>query len=186
MNKAKTINKTSKIVIAEPESIIAEEIASPIGTLLAAVSSKGLCLLEFADVEDRLKRHVNQLEKNMETRISFGESALIQQLKNQLTEYFNGKRKTFDIALDFHGTEFQTNAWDALLKIPYGETRSYKDQAIAIHKPTAVRAVAGANNRNKISIVIPCHRVIGKNGSMTGYGGELWRKEFLLKLEKAI
>ncbi len=168
------------------ETIIAEEIETPVGTLLAAASNKGLCLLEFADVEDRLNRNVSQLEKNFKTKLSSGESATIQQLKTELTEYFNSDRKSFDIALDYRGTEFQENSWKALLKIPYGETRSYKQQAIAINKPTAVRAVAGANNRNKISIVIPCHRVIGKNGSMTGYGGKLWRKEFLLKLENAI
>jgi len=111
---------------------------------------------------------------------------IIQQLKQELREYFNGERKSFDVKLDTKGTEFQESAWQALMKIPYGETRSYQDQAIAIGNPAAIRAVAGANNRNKISIVIPCHRVIGKNGSMTGYGGELWRKEFLLKLENAI
>jgi len=175
----KTIGKTV-------ETIIAEEIETPVGKLLAAATEQGLCLLEFADVEDRLKRHVSQLEKNFNTTITKGESATIQQLKTELSEYFNGERKSFDINLDYRGTEFQESSWKALLKIPYGETRSYKDQAIAINKPAAVRAVANANNRNKISIVIPCHRVIGKNGSMTGYGGEIWRKEFLLKLEKAI
>lgn len=168
------------------ETLIAEKIETPVGTLLAAASKQGLCLLEFADVEDRLNRHVSQLEKNLKTTMSEGESEVIQQLKNELTEYFNGERKTFDVALDYRGTAFQEDSWKALLQIPYGETRSYKQQAIAINKPTAVRAVAGANNRNKISIVIPCHRVIGKNGSMTGYGGEVWRKEFLLKLENAI
>lgn len=168
------------------ETLISEKIETPLGILLAATSSKGVCLLEFADVPDRSNRHVTQLEKHFKTQMQEGECEIIQQLKKELTEYFNGERKTFDVALDFRGTEFQEKAWDALLKIPYGETRSYKDQAIAIKQPTAVRAVAGANNRNKISIIVPCHRVIGKNGSMTGYGGEVWRKEFLLKLEKAI
>ena len=168
------------------ETLITEEIETPVGTLLAAVSEKGICLLEFADIEDRLNRHVAQLEKIFKIISSKSKSAVIQQLKKELTEYFNGERKTFDVTLDFRGTEFQETAWRALLKIPYGETRSYKDQAIAIQKPAAVRAVANANNRNKISILIPCHQVIGKNGSMTGYGGEIWRKEFLLKLENAI
>jgi len=115
-----------------------------------------------------------------------GQSPILIKLSSQLKEYFDGERKSFDLPLDYRGTEFQEHAWNALTKIPYGETRSYKEQAIAINKPAAVRAVANANNRNKISIVIPCHRVIGKDGSMTGYGGEVWRKEFLLKLEKAI
>ena len=168
------------------ETIISEKIETPIGTLLAAASDKGLCLLEFADVEDRLNRHFNHIEKNFKTKITQGKSRTINQLKQELTEYFKGTRKNFNVALDFRGTEFQENAWSALLEIPYGETRSYQDQAIAINKPAAVRAIANANNRNKISIVIPCHRVIGKNGAMTGYGGEVWRKEFLLKLENAI
>ena len=168
------------------EKISAEKIETPVGTLLAAASKQGVCLLEFAEVEDRLTRHIKHLEKTFKTDIIFAESPFINQLKTELKEYFNGERKNFDVALDFRGTEFQERAWEALLNIPYGETRSYKQQAIAINNPAAVRAVAGANNRNKISIVIPCHRVIGKNGSMTGYGGELWRKEFLLKLENAI
>ena len=168
------------------ETIVTEEIKTPVGTLLAAASSKGLCLLEFSEVEDRLNRHITQLEKTFKTKVNKGEAEVIQQLKRELTEYFQGERKVFDIKLDFRGTEFQESSWKALLKIPYGETRSYKEQAIAIKKPAAIRAVANANNRNKISIVIPCHRVIGKNGSMTGYGGEVWRKEFLLKLEGAI
>jgi len=168
------------------ETIISEKIESPVGTLLAAATAKGLCLLEFADVEDRLNRHLNHLETVFKTKIVEGNSEIIKQLKKELKEYFKGDRKNFDVNIDCKGTAFQENAWNALLKIPYGQTRSYKEQAIAVGNPKAVRAVAGANNRNKISIVIPCHRVIGKNGSMTGYGGELWRKEFLLKLEKAI
>jgi len=168
------------------ETIFSEKIESPVGTLLAAATAKGLCLLEFADVEDRLNRHQNHLETVFKTKIVDGNSEIIKQLKKELKEYFKGDRKNFDVKIDCKGTAFQENAWNALLKIPYGQTRSYKEQAIAVGNPKAVRAVAGANNRNKISIVIPCHRVIGKNGSMTGYGGELWRKEFLLKLEKAI
>lgn len=180
---SKAINETGN---KTRETIIAEEIDTPVGKLLAAATEQGLCLLEFTGVEHRLNRHVSQLEKNFNATVTKGESAIIQQLKTELIEYFNRERKSFDIKLDYRGTEFQESSWKALLKIPYGETRSYKDQAIAINKPAAVRAVANANNRNKISIVIPCHRVIGKNGSMTGYAGEIWRKEFLLKLEKAI
>lgn len=104
----------------------------------------------------------------------------------ELQEYFAGKRKTFDVKLDIsQGTEFQQEAWKALLAIPYGETRSYQDQAIAMKNSKAVRAVGGANHNNPISIIIPCHRVIGKNGKLTGYGGGLFRKEYLLDLEKA-
>ena len=96
------------------------------------------------------------------------------------------KKKIFDEKLDIsQGTEFQQEAWKALLAIPYGETRSYQGQAIAMKNPKAVRAVGGANHNNPISIIIPCHRVIGKNGKLTGYGGGLFRKEYLLDLEKA-
>lgn len=168
------------------------EIASPIGALLAVASDKGLCLLEFAEVEERLNRHIKHLETRFQTTPQITTDAtsadclVLTRLKQQLEEYFAGTRKQFDLPLDYHGTAFQQQAWQALCAIPYGETRSYQEQAIAIGKPSAVRAIAGANNRNKLSIVVPCHRVIGKNGSMTGYGGELWRKQFLLELEQAI
>ena len=101
-------------------------------------------------------------------------------------EYFDKKRKVFDVKLDIsQGTEFQQEAWKALLDIPYGETRSYQEQAAAVKNPKAVRAIGGANHNNPISIIIPCHRVIGKNGKLTGYGGGLFRKEYLLDLEEA-
>jgi AraC family transcriptional regulator of adaptative response/methylated-DNA-[protein]-cysteine methyltransferase len=162
------------------------QIETPIGNMLAGATPNGICLFEFIDVEDRLTRQTAHLEKIYSTKLVKGDSSLFEQLKIELDEYFSGSRKTFDVPLDFKGTNFQEQAWNALLKIPYGETRSYQDQAIAINKPKAVRAIAGANHRNKISILVPCHRVIGKNGSLTGYGGELWRKEFLLKLENAL
>lgn len=102
----------------------------------------------------------------------------------QLREYFEGERKVFDLPLKISGTPFQEMVWGELLKIPYGETRSYKDIATSIGNPKASRAVGMANNRNKIAIIIPCHRVIGANGSLTGYAGGLDIKEKLLLLEK--
>ncbi len=166
-------------------TIVSEKIKTPVGDMLAAATSKGICLFEFIGVEDRLARQVKHLEKTFSCTLERGSSAFIDQLKNELAEYFSGERKQFDVPLDFKGTVFQEQSWDALLKIPYGETRSYQEQANAIKNPKAVRAVAGANHRNKLSILIPCHRVIGKNGSLTGYGGEIWRKEFLLSLESS-
>ena len=112
------------------------------------------------------------------------EITLIKKAASQLFEYLNGKRKKFDLPLLKEGTDFQISVWNELLKIPYGETRSYKDIAIAINNEKAVRAVGMANNRNKISIFIPCHRVIGSNKKLVGYGGGLEIKEFLLNLEK--
>ena len=102
----------------------------------------------------------------------------------QLKEYLSGKRKNFDIEIEMIGTEFQKKVWKELLKIPYGETRSYKDIAIAIGNEKACRAVGNANNKNPIAIIVPCHRVVGSNGSMTGYAGGLDIKEKLLKIEK--
>jgi len=113
------------------------------------------------------------------------ETPLIQKAAAQIKEYFEGKRKQFKLPLVMHGTEFQMAVWQALQKIPYGETRSYKEIAAAIGKPKAVRAVGMANNRNPISIIVPCHRVIGHDGKLTGYGGGLPLKQFLLELEQS-
>ena len=107
----------------------------------------------------------------------------LDEAERQLREYFDGARKSFDLPLSQHGTPFQLAVWDALRQIPYGKTRSYGDIARQIGKPGAARAVGMANNRNPICIVVPCHRVIGANGSLTGYGGGLDKKEALLKLE---
>ena len=116
---------------------------------------------------------------------TYKETEVIKETYRQLSEYFAGKRDSFDIPIKTQGTDFQEKVWNVLKHIPYGETRSYKDIAIAIGKPKAMRAVGMANNRNPIMIVIPCHRVIGANGQLIGYGGGLDVKEKLLTLEKA-
>ncbi len=110
-------------------------------------------------------------------------STLLKDACIQLDEYFEGRRQKFDLALKPHGTDFQRSAWESLLRIPYGETRSYLQQAESIRNPRAIRAIGQANSRNPIPIIIPCHRVIGKNGSLTGYAGGLDRKTRLLALE---
>ena len=110
-------------------------------------------------------------------------NTLLKDACSQLDEYFEGRRQNFDLALKPHGTDFQRSAWESLLRIPYGETRSYLQQAESIRNPRAIRAIGQANSRNPISIIIPCHRVIGKNGSLTGYTGGLARKTRLLALE---
>lgn len=114
------------------------------------------------------------------------ESDLIKEAHRQLTEYLNNERKVFDLPLNPKGTDFQQQVWKALCEIPYGETRSYKQIAEAIRNPKAVRAVGMANNRNPLLIVVPCHRVIGANGALVGYGAGLAMKEFLLNLEKGL
>lgn len=111
-------------------------------------------------------------------------SELSELAATQLSEYFAGKRKSFDLPLEALGTEFRKKVWAALTEIPYGETRSYKDIAESIGNPKACRAVGGANNKNPISIIIPCHRVIGAGGSLVGYGGGLDNKTLLLDLER--
>ena len=111
-------------------------------------------------------------------------SKVLDEALKQMNEYFSGKRKTFDLPLYFEGTEFQKSVWNELRKIPYGITVSYKDIAEGINNEKAVRAVGNANNKNKIMIIVPCHRVIGKNGKLVGFAGGLDKKEFLLEHEK--
>jgi len=123
-------------------------------------------------------------ESNVKPKGKKTADKLTDKAAKQLEEYFTGKRKTFDIPLNPSGTPFQLSVWKALEAIPYGETRSYKEIAEAIGNPNACRAVGLANNRNPIWIIIPCHRVIGANGALTGYGGGLDMKQELLSLEK--
>ncbi len=119
-----------------------------------------------------------------DSAITFESNPIIQQTKEQLREYFALKRTAFDLPITFSGTEFQRKTWQSLLSIPYGETRSYSQQARAIGHPKAVRAVGRTNGLNPIAIVVPCHRVIGKSGKLIGYAGGLEKKEFLLNLER--
>ena len=114
------------------------------------------------------------------------ETPLIQEANRQISDYLKGRRKTFDLPIRMKGTDFQKQVWKALLDIPYGETRSYQQIAEAIGNPKAVRAVGMANNRNPLLIVVPCHRVIGANGKLVGYGAGIEKKEFLLRLENQI
>lgn len=155
---------------------------TPLGEMLAVASDRGLCLLEF-DTQQRADRELAQVEAARGGPAQEGWNATLDQLAVELAEYFAGRRQRFGVPLDLVGTPFQIAAWQALLQIPYGRTRSYAEQARAIGRPTATRAVAAANGQNKISIVVPCHRVIGSDGSLTGFGGGLPRKRALLALE---
>lgn len=116
--------------------------------------------------------------------IAEADSPVLQETQKQLREYFEGKRQQFELPLKLDGTEFQLAVWAELQKIPYGETASYGDIALRVGSPKAVRAVGGANHRNRLPIVIPCHRVIGKNGSLVGFGGGIDTKTFLIELER--
>ena len=112
------------------------------------------------------------------------ETPIIKETDKQLSEYFSGKRHEFSVPLDLIGTEFQKKVWNALISIPYGEKRSYKDIAILVENPKGCRAVGMANNRNPVMIIVPCHRIVGANGDLVGYAGGLSKKQYLLNLEK--
>jgi len=157
---------------------------TPLRPMTACASGRGVCLLEFAD-NKRLVRELQDLVKHLEAIVLPETNPHLDQLQQELDAYFAGKLKSFSVPLHTPGTAFQRAAWEILRDIPYGETRSYKQQAIASGNPKAVRAVAAANGQNRVSIVIPCHRVIGSYGSLTGYGGGLDRKRWLLDFEKA-
>jgi AraC family transcriptional regulator, regulatory protein of adaptative response / methylated-DNA-[protein]-cysteine methyltransferase len=160
-----------------------KRVETPIGTMYACATKDGICLLEFTD-RKMLETELKALAKTLNATIIQGDNEHFVVLEQQLSEYFDGKRKGFSIKLVSPGSDFQQLVWNELRNIPYGSTRSYKEQAIAIGKPECIRAVANANGMNRISILIPCHRVIGSDGNLTGYGGGLWRKKYLLELEK--
>lgn len=169
----------------EKNKIITRKYQSPCGTLVLGSFGNRLCLCDWQTEKHR--EHVNnRLRRLLDAEFSDGTSAIIDRAISQLDEYFDGKRQNFDIPLLFVGTDFQKKVWDALLTIPFGKTVSYREIADMIGKPKAVRAVANANGANSISIFAPCHRVIGSDHTLTGYGGGLPTKEYLLKLEKAI
>ncbi len=159
--------------------------ATPLGTMLACANADGVCLLEFAD-RRMLETELNYLRKKFSASIIQGKNKHLEKLELQLAEYFEGKLKEFTLPLVTPGTEFQMLVWSELQKIPHGVTRSYKQVTESIKQSSAVRAVANANGMNRIAIIIPCHRVIGNNGRLTGYGGGLWRKKWLLDHEQGV
>ncbi len=152
-------------------------IDSPVDPLLLAADEHGLQLIEFHTPRHPMSRLVEWSE---------GDNAVLQATRAQLEEYFSGARQQFDLPLAPQGTPFQQEVWHTLATIPYGETISYAQLAQRVGKPTAMRAVGAANGRNPLPIVLPCHRVIGADGSLTGFGGGLPTKQFLLELEGAL
>lgn len=150
---------------------------SPLGILLLAASDAGICGIYFEE-HKHFKGKDGWLEKSTQAAAQHMENAAA-----QLDEYFAGMRTEFDVALDMSGTEFQRDVWTALTAIPFGRRVSYTQHAEALGKPRAVRAVGSAIGKNPVSIIVPCHRVIGSSGAVTGYAGGLERKRFLLALE---
>jgi AraC family transcriptional regulator of adaptative response/methylated-DNA-[protein]-cysteine methyltransferase len=160
-------------------------VESPVGQLVLGVTNTELVLLEFVD-RRMLPTQIARVAKALKCVFAPGETALLRRVRTQLDEYFSGRRQAFDLPIGMTGTPFQVSVWNALLEIPSGATRSYKEVAQAIGRPEAVRAVARANGDNRMAIVIPCHRVIGADGKLVGYGGGLWRKQRLLDLERGV
>ena len=157
-------------------------IMTPLGPMIAGATSTALCLLEFAD-RRMLELQFRRVRKYFDAYFLPAMSPILEQATQEIDAYFNGTLRRFTVPLSVPGSKFQQSAWNRLQEIPYGKTVSYRDIAVALGSPSSVRAVARANGDNRIAIMIPCHRVIGSNGDLTGYGGGLWRKRRLLEIE---
>ncbi|TCI93056.1 bifunctional transcriptional activator/DNA repair enzyme AdaA [Tenacibaculum sp. M341] len=163
--------------------ILINRLTTPLGPMFVCSTENGVCLLEFVD-RRMLETEFKDLQKLLKANIISGENEHIKQVKKEIKEYFEGTRKKFDVKLETPGTDFQNSVWYCLQQIEYGTTTTYQNQAEKINNPKAIRAVASANGYNRISIIIPCHRVIGKDGKMTGYGGGIERKKWLIEHER--
>lgn len=171
----------SKAGIAK--ALVAKWMTTPLGPMLAVANDDGLCLLEFVD-RRAIEKQIKVLRRRFQSHVVPGEHAMLDRTQKELEKYFAGKSRVLSVPLAAPGTEFQMRVWDALKQIPPGETRSYGQVAKEMGVPKAVRAVARSNGDNRLAIVIPCHRVIGADGSPTGYAGGIWRKEWLLNHER--
>ncbi len=163
--------------------ILINRLTTPLGPMFVCATDNGICLLEFVD-RRMLETEFKDLQKLLNANIISGENEHIKQAKKEIKEYFEGTRKNFDVKLETPGTVFQNQVWKCLQEIKYGTTATYQKQAEKISNPKAIRAVASANGYNRISIIVPCHRVIGKDGKMTGYGGGIERKKWLIEHER--
>ena len=161
------------------------QIKTPIGIMVAIADDKAVLFLAFTDGRS-VESEIEYLRKSKKADLEAGSNTVLKSIESELKEYFDGKRTSFKTPLALDGTPFQETVWKSLQRIPYGATSSYADVARAIGKPTAFRAVANANGQNKITIVIPCHRVIKSDGDLCGYGGKPERKQWLLDHEKSV
>jgi AraC family transcriptional regulator of adaptative response/methylated-DNA-[protein]-cysteine methyltransferase len=155
---------------------------TPIGAMLAVADDAGVHLLEFAE-RKALPNEIERLRERVGP-ISFGQHSMLDRLAGEVERYFAGRQASFTVPIVQKGTPFETAVWDTLRRIPAGQTRSYGEIARAMDRPNAVRAAARANGANQVAIIVPCHRVIGADGTLTGYGGKLWRKQWLLEHER--
>ncbi|QNM98407.1 bifunctional transcriptional activator/DNA repair enzyme AdaA [Chitinimonas koreensis] len=165
-------------------TIVIHRFTTPLGPMFVCATDQGVCLLEFVD-RRMLETEFKDLQRLLKARIVAGENAHTRQAEKEIGEYFAGTRRDFELSLDTPGSDFQRAAWQCLQTVSYGGTASYQEQAIKLGRPEAARAVASANGANRIAIVVPCHRVLGKDGALTGYGGGLARKRWLLEHERA-
>lgn len=170
---------------ADRESrVVASWLDTPLGGVVVAASPDGVCLLEFAD-RPMLRTQLRRLVQRVGAAPRPGHNAWLERLESELAEYFTGSRRAFSVPVVSPGSRFQEAVWAEIRRIPFGETRSYAQMAGAVGRPSAVRAVGRANGDNRIAILVPCHRVVGSDGALRGYGGGLWRKARLLSLEGA-
>lgn len=172
----------SSVKAATPTIAWLSDVETPIGEMIAAATDTHLVVLEYSR-RHRLDQQLARLTRTTGFVLERGESRIVRELRRELDEYFRGERKEFSVPIDSRGTPFQMRVWTQLRRIPYGTTTSYGRLALTLGQSEAVRAVARANGDNPLAIIIPCHRVIGADGSLTGYGGGLWRKKTLLDLE---
>jgi AraC family transcriptional regulator, regulatory protein of adaptative response / methylated-DNA-[protein]-cysteine methyltransferase len=163
--------------------LVAHWIETPLGPMVAVAGDEGLELLEFVD-RRALERELESMRRRLDRAILPGQHDVLAATASQLAEYFSGLRHRFDLPIRLRGSDFQLRVWKTLCDIPYGETRSYSDIARHVGAPGAVRAVGTTNGRNQIAIVVPCHRVISADGTLSGYGGGRWRKQWLLDHER--
>jgi len=166
----------------DSQRVVVNRVLSPLGALLAAATDDALVLLEFCD-RRMLETQLRTLERRLRCTMVPGENDVIATVDRELAEYFDGARTTFTTPMSAPGTDFQRAVWDALCEIPAGTTVSYGDVARRIGRPASVRAVGRAVGDNRLAILIPCHRVVGSDGKLTGYGGGIWRKQRLLEIE---
>ncbi len=163
--------------------ILCKQIETSLGPMYGGATDQGICFIEFID-RVKLNKELLHLNKELNAAIEPGEHPHLSVLEKELEDYFNNTRKQFTVPLQLTGTPFQRSVWQSLRQIPYGKTWTYKQQATGLNQLPAIRAVAAANGQNKHAILIPCHRVVGSNGDLTGYAAGLHRKKWLLDFER--
>ncbi len=164
---------------------LCDYIQTPIGQMLAGATSEGVCMLHFADIPD-ISDRISRIETVLNAKAIRGKNIHLLRLEQELQAYFRSNLNRFSVSLRLLGTDFQLKVFESLTYIPHGRNFSYADFAEILDMPKSVRAIAAAIGQNNISVVVPCHRVVGSDGRLTGYSGGLWRKNWLLQHEKSI